>query len=163
MKRLLVLGWITAGWMAAQGCAHAPPSEPVETERPTGEVRPTAGQSAIVVYRAVSDAKSAALMAVQVDGVAVGQLAREKFAVIDVAPGKHVISARTPFGESGLVVDTEVGVVHFVQLEGSAVPRLSVRDAEVARVEIATDCSFGFRGKADTGQTAEAPRGSHDT
>jgi hypothetical protein len=159
MKRLLALGWIAAGYLAAQGCAHAPAVEaPAAIE--TGEVRPAPGQSALVVYRTVGG-KSGASLSVLVDGAPVGELAREKFAVIDLAPGKHVVSAHSAYGETGLLVETEVGVVHFVQLEGSAQPKLTSRDPEVARVEIATDCTFGFRG-ATGGATAQAP-GNHRT
>ena len=160
MKRMLALAWIGAGWMAAQSCAHAPVVEQVE--QPSGEVRPGEGQSAVVLYRGVGDAK-AGPVAVQVDGVPVGKLAREKFAVIDLAPGKHVISARTEFGETGLVIEAQAAAVHFVALEGSAVPKLSMRDPEVARVEIATDCTFGFRQKAEAGRTAAAAGDGHRT
>src|SRR5439155_27273253 len=99
------------------------------------------GQSALVVYRSVASRTGVVSgVSLLVDGAPMGDLARDRYAVIDLGPGRHVLAARSRYGESTLTVEAEPGAVEFVQLETSPQPALAARDAEVARVEIATDC-----------------------
>ena len=160
MNRILAVGWLAAGYLFVQGCAH--PASTVAEAVPMAEVAPAEGQSAVVVYRSVTGAAGTMSVTLLVDGVAVGDLSRETYGVIDLSPGRHVITARSGTGESKLIVTADAGAVHFVQLETSPAPRMSPRDAQVARVEIATDCSFAFRQSAAPVQ-AQAPKGNGQT
>ncbi len=166
MKRLLAVAWIAAAYLAVNSCAHSPPAAAADA-KPMEEVRPAPGQSALVVYRNVTGFLNAGAgmvnVTVLIDGAPVGDLSHDTYGVIDVGPGRHLLTAKNGIGESNLVVNTSPDGVHFVQMETSPAPKMSSRSAEVARVEIATDCSFAFRESATAPASAAAPADNHRT
>ncbi len=166
MKRLLAVAWISAAYLAANSCAHSS-AEAASAAKPMAEVKPAPGQSVVVVYRNVTGFMNAGAGMVNVtllvDGSPVGDLSHDTYGMVDLAPGRHLLTAKNGIGESNLVVNTTADGVAFVQMETSPAPKMMSRSAETARVEIATDCSFAFRESVGTPAQAAAPAGNHQT
>lgn len=149
------------------GCAHSKANvEPAKAPTGVASMKPSSPQnSLIVVYRNVTGfmAMGAGMVntTLYVDQKPVGDLAHDTFAVIEVAPGEHMVTARSGMGESNLPLTTAPGGNAYAQMETSPAPKLLTKPALAAHAEIESDCSLAFRRSlvAATEAPAAAPAG----
>lgn len=147
MNRLL-LAALTALLSAA--CAHAPAkAEPAKAPTGIATLKPSSPEnSLLVVYRNVTGfmGMGGGMLntTLYVDNKPVGDIAHDTYAVIEVAPGEHLVTARSGMGESNLPVTIRAGDAAFAQMETSPSPKLTNKPKSVAHQDIETDCSLAF-------------------
>jgi Protein of unknown function (DUF2846) len=163
MNRLLVAA---AAALLAVSCAHAP-ARAEAAKAPTGiaTLKPSSPEnSLLVVYRNVTGfiGMGGGMLntTLYVDNKPVGDMAHDTYAVIEVAPGEHMVSARSGMGESNLPVSVRPGDAVFAQMETSPSPKLLSKPKSLAHQEIEADCSLAFNRSLVTPAAAPAAPGS---
>jgi len=92
-----------------------------------------------------------------VDNKPVGDLAHDTYAVIEVAAGEHMVTARSGMGESNLPLTTAAGASVYAQMETSPAPKLLTKSIKAAQEEIETDCTLAFNRSLVSAPPAAAP------
>lgn len=96
------------------GCAGVPMATP-EADMAAKQYRPDPGMAALYVYR--NETFGAALkMPVLLDGQPMGETASKTYLYRQVAPGQHVVTAKTE-GDSTVSIDAAPGATYFVWQE----------------------------------------------
>ena len=110
---------LTAALFIIAACAHSAPPAPARPPA-TFDFTPAAGSSAIVIYRNVAGfmgAGGGVNTAVTVDGKTLGDLAQDKYAVIEVTPAEHTVNFQGATGVSNVLVTLAAGEVRFFQVQ----------------------------------------------
>lgn len=109
--------------LLVSGCAGK-----AATVRPTSTFtfEPTAGNSMIVLYRNVAGFMGGGAMVnstLTIDNKPLGDLGQDRYAVIGVGPGEHMVNLMGASGVSNVMVNANPGEVVFIQV--STYPTLS--------------------------------------
>jgi hypothetical protein len=100
------------------GCAHEKPVERKVTSS-TFKLEPTPGNGLIVLYRNTAGFMGGGAMVnstVTIDNKPLGDLTQDRYAVIGVAPGDHMVNLLGVSGVSNVMVSVAPGDVRFVQV-----------------------------------------------
>jgi len=113
LKKLLALGALIAVVLAS-GCASVPMASP-EQDTAAKSFATKPGKANIYVYR--NETMGAAIrMPVALNGKLVGDTASKTYMVLEVAPGKHTMTAKTE-NDSIVTVDAAAGRNYFLWQE----------------------------------------------
>lgn len=151
-----------AAFLFTAACAHAPSkSEPAKAPTGITTMKPKApGNSLLVVYRNVTGfiGMGGGMLntTLYVDQKPMGDLSHDTFAVIEVPPGEHMVTARSGIGESNLPVTVAAGDSIFAQMETSPAPKLAAKPRSLAEKEIETDCELAFNRSLNPAPAAPA-------
>lgn len=114
----------------------------------------------VVLYRNTSGMMGSGSMlgvTVKVNGEAVGDLPHDTYVVVELAPGKHTVTALSAAGESNWVVQVAAGAVQYAQLEPMPF-RLQAKASEAALTEMRADAeTLSLSVRANLGAPAAAP------
>ncbi len=100
------------------GCAHKP-----ETAKPpaaTFKFEPAAGGALIVLYRNTAGfmGGGAGLNAtLTIDNKALGDLVQDRYSMVGVAPGEHMVNVMGVSGVSNVLVNIAAGEVKYIQVQ----------------------------------------------
>jgi Protein of unknown function (DUF2846) len=100
-----------------------------------------AGNALVVVYRNTSGLMGSGSMVggtLKVDTQAVGDVAHDTYLVVELAPGKHTVTAQSAAGESNWLVTLAAGQVEYAQLQPLPF-RLVAKSANEALGEMRAD------------------------
>lgn len=147
---------LTALCLLAVGCAHKP-----EAPRPplvTFTFEPLPGTALIVLYRNVAGFMGGGAMVnstLTVDNKPVGDLTQDRYAVIGVAPGEHMVNLQGVSGISNVPVSVGPGDVKFIQvttypsLIGTVTEReTAMRDLDNEGQPLSLGLKYSFTGDA---------------
>ena len=135
--------------VSPEAAAEERPAEavaPIPAERvaakPGLTFAPTnAANALVVVYRNTSGLMGSGSMlgaTLKVDGQAVGDVAHDTFVVVELAPGKHTVTAISAAGESNWLINVVAAQVEYAQLQPMPF-RLQARTADEALGEMRAD------------------------
>lgn len=147
MNRILASA---AAVLLSASCAHAPSkAEPAKAPTGISTIKPSAPEnSLVVVYRNVTGfiGMGGGMLntTLYVDNKPVGDVAHDTYAVIEVGPGEHMVTARSGMGESNLPITVRAGDAVFAQMETSPSPKLATKARSLAEKEIESDCTLAF-------------------
>ena len=100
------------------GCRHEAPVERKPSVS-TFKFEPAAGNALIILYRNSAGFMGGGAMVnstVTVDKKALGDLTQDRYAVIGVGPGEHLVNLMGASGVSNVMVSVAAGQVRFVQV-----------------------------------------------
>jgi hypothetical protein len=135
--------------LVVSGCARD--SAVRKTPASTFTFEPTPGNGLIVLYRNVAGFMGGGAMVnstLTIDDKALGDLTQDRYAVIGVAPGEHMVNLMGVSGVSNVMVSIAPGQVRFIQV--STYPSLigSLVEREAALKDLDNDgepLSLGFK------------------
>lgn len=118
-----------------------------------------AANGLLVLYRNTAGMMGSGAMlgaTVKVNKEAVGDLAHDTYLVVEVAPGRHTVTAQSAAGESNWLVTLAAGQVEYAQLQPMPF-RLNARPAAEALSEMRADeGSLSQSGRVNLGAPAES-------
>lgn len=111
----------------------------------------------VVLYRNTAGMMGSGAMlgaTVKVDGQAVGDLPHDTYLVVELAPGRHTVTAQSAAGESNWLVNVAAGAVEYAQLQPMPF-RLQAKPAAEALSEMRADAeSLSQSARANLGAPA---------
>lgn len=118
-----------------------------------------AANALVVVYRNTSGMMGSGSMlgaTLKVNKEAVGDLAHDTYLVVELAPGKHTVTALSAAGESNWLVTLAAGQVEYAQLQPMPF-RLNAKSANEALGEMRADAeTLSLSGRVNLGAPAES-------
>ena len=133
--------------VAAEGAAPPPPPPPAAGNPPPGvgaegehpavakgfDFKPSnPANGVLVVYRNAAGMMGSGAMqsaTLKVDGQAVGDVPHDTYVVVELAPGKHTVTAVASSGESNWVMEAAAGRVDYAELQPLPVRLVSTSSA----------------------------------
>ena len=142
---------------AAAPVSEAPAAAPGKKSM---EFRPAnAANGVVVVYRNTSGMMGSGSMlgaTLKVNKEAVGDLAHDTYLVVELAPGRHTVTAQSAAGESNWLVTLAAGQVEYAQLQPMPF-RLNAKPAAEALGEMRADAeTLSQSGRVNLGAPAES-------
>jgi hypothetical protein len=143
----------------AAAAAPAPAAAPPAGTR-SFDFRPAQTENGLVVlYRNTAGLMGSGSMlgaTVKVNGQAVGDLAHDTYLVVELAPGRHTVTAQSAAGESNWLVTLAAGQVEYSQLQPMPF-RLNAKAAAEALTEMRADAeTLSSSGRVNLGAPAES-------
>ena len=133
---------VAAACFGIAGCVSVPTAAP-ELQAIALTFKPSGGMARIYVYRAGGAFGGASKLSVAIDSQIVGRTAAGTYLMVEVAPGRHRVSAPTGENESAVSLDAVADSLYFVKVWPkmgffSAHSGMERMDAAEARAGIAT-------------------------
>jgi Protein of unknown function (DUF2846) len=144
----------------ASPAAAAPVAVPAPAGKKSLDFKPAnAANGLVVVYRNTSGMMGSGSMlgaTLKVNKEAVGDLAHDTYLVVELAPGRHTVTAQSAAGESNWLVTLAAGQVEYAQLQPMPF-RLNAKAAAEALGEMRADAeTLSQSGRVNLGAPAES-------